>query len=119
MATITIELDQADAAYTPGQAMTGRVAWDLEHKAEAIVVRQAWKTNGRGEQDIGLGGEQRLTCHTREGEATFELPALDGPYSYQGKLFGIRWMLEVTAEPHGPKAWQAFTLSPTRSAIRA
>ncbi len=117
MPAIMIQFNQEDAAFAPGEPIAGTVAWDLPRKAERVVVRLVWRTTGECAEDIGVAAEQELDTTSRKGQGTFHFPSIDGPYSFTGKLFQVRWTVQATSDPIGTIGQQPFTLAPTKQAV--
>lgn len=114
---LTIQLDQMDADYEPGETIAGEVLWDLDGMADEITVRLLWITSGRSKTDTGFAGEQSLVCALQQGKTRFELPGVLGPYSFHGELFKLDWWIEVTENSTGEKSQQKITIAPSRRAV--
>ena len=114
---MTIQLDHADAAYAPGQPIAGTVAWDLDRKAERVVVRLVWRSTGQADDDIGVAAKQELDAGSRKGEGTFRFPPLQGPHGFAGKLFKAPRKVQATTGPVSTIGQKSFTLSLTKQAV--
>ncbi|MGQ9589266.1 MAG: hypothetical protein ACUVYA_03110 [Planctomycetota bacterium] len=99
MGELAIETVKGRTAFEPGEAVELIVGWSLEHEPEAVEVRLAWTTRGKGSEDMAVVWRER-----------FERPqAIDGrrlavelpldPYSFSGKLVSLVWFFEIVVFP--------------------
>lgn len=118
MRSLTLQLDRDDAAYIPGELITGHVAWDLTEGPERLTIRLIWQTSGKGTQDVGVVSEQPFELASLRGSRDFSFEGIDGPYSFSGKLITVAWVVEAVVEPGGHHAERSLTLSPTGFEVR-
>lgn len=118
MRGIVIQLDREDAAYVPGEPITGVLAWDLDEDPKSITLRLLWQTSGKGTQDMGVVHEQTYPVQSLREEHVFSLPGVDGPYSFSGKLITLSWMVGAYAQKGHQFGEQPLELSPTGQEVR-
>jgi hypothetical protein len=112
---VRIVLAEALPAFRPGEAVEGRVEWEPADTPERLDLRLCWTTEG------AAGTEEpeivRIEPMDGEGRYSFRLELPEGPWSYEGNLFSIRWHVEVAlgSEPLGKVG---FIVSPTGQALR-
>lgn len=94
-----IELAPATTELVVGAVLRVAVRWAVDGRApEALAVRLAWTTAGRGDRDRGVVDEARFDASTGgvppSLEVDLRLPA-SGPISYDGKLLRVLWAVEA------------------------
>ncbi len=98
---LSIELD-SQGPYRAGDRLRGRLSVAALEQLEVThaLVHLAWTTFGRGEVTLGEGSFFRIPGFELAPEEVrdfgFELVVPEGPISFGGELFGVRW--EVRAE---------------------
>ncbi|MEM1356169.1 MAG: hypothetical protein AAGC44_14100 [Planctomycetota bacterium] len=115
---ITLTLDRDDAAYVPGEPITGTVAWDVPGDLDRVVLRLFWRTEGKGTQDVGVAEEVEFDLVSRRGSRGFSFSGLVEPYSFSGQLVSIVWAIEAIAKPSGDVVRRPLTFSPTGQEVR-
>lgn len=118
MQGVLLQLDHRDGRYIPGEPITGYLAWDLNNAARRIEIRLLWQTSGKGTQDTGVVGEIVWENESTRGERPFAFEAVDGPYSFSGRLITVAWRVEARVDPGGHDAQAELTLSPTGQEVR-
>ncbi|HEY8132633.1 MAG TPA: sporulation protein [Thermoanaerobaculia bacterium] len=107
-----IRLDLAQDAIQNGDHVRGRAQWTSEGKdARKLEVLCRWRVEGKGskheeiidlEIDVAPGAQATIPFD-------FEIP-MDGPLSYEGKLFRIVW--EIVARADLPLAFDTEETKP-------
>lgn len=118
MQGITLQLDRDDAAYIPGEPITGQVSWDLDRAPDTITLRLFWQTSGKGTQDMGIAQEEVFELVSLRETRSFVFEGVEGPYSFSGKLITVAWIIEAVAKPGEGFGETTLTLSPTGLEVR-
>ena len=117
---LTIELDDANRQFNPGDKIRGRVRVRVSQDVtcNALQVGLRWSTHGSGNEDSETGvAETLFEGEWHEGEDReypFELTAPAGPASYNGHHVSIAHRVYATADipwAFDPKAQVDFHLS--------
>jgi len=117
MEYLRIELGAHGSLIKPGSTVEGNVEWALEHVPERIEIRLLWYTEGRGTRDVGIVGRQSYTHQPDMGRQPFSLKAPDGPYSFEGRLITLRWILEAAVDPGDMVTRENLILGPTGTPV--
>jgi hypothetical protein len=51
---LSLRLTDDRRAFRPGEAISGRVEWDVEQAPTSAEVRLFWYTSGKVTQDVGI-----------------------------------------------------------------
>ncbi len=119
MNTISLKTEGDSRGFAPGEVVRGEITWDLESEPEHIELHAIWHTEGKGTRDAGLVVTRRFDTVSRRDEVHFEIKMPQAPYSYEGNLISIVWLLEAVAMPSGKATQVPITLGPDRAAITA
>ncbi len=111
MAELRIELESEWVE--PGGTVRGRVSWHLDRPARRLEARLLWYTEGRGARDIGVVARKELPHHLTDGEQEVFFTAPEGPYSFEGHLITLHWVVELEAEPGGAVEQAPVVIAPT------
>jgi hypothetical protein len=110
--SLTIELREGIAAFSPGESVEGSAGWTLAEPPRAVTLRLFWRTEGTGNEDVEV-----VESTTFEGPGatdrrafSFRLPA--GPWSFRGPLIHLLWGLELVAEPGEEATRVDLTVAP-------
>lgn len=103
---IEILLELPGGCARPGQPLRGGLRLNVPEplsvqRLEASVV---WYTEGRGDKDEGVVWNQILAENEElDSQRAFplEIPMPEGPWTYDGKLIKIRWVIRVRVKPQG------------------
>ncbi|NLW84635.1 MAG: hypothetical protein GXY41_09590 [Phycisphaerae bacterium] len=95
MEELTIQLDDGQTAFIPGQTIRGQVRWSRLAPPKKARLSLFWYTQGKGDEDKGL--VERIQFETPQAidKRTFEFRLPVGPYSFSGRLISLTWALEV------------------------
>jgi hypothetical protein len=106
VAVVTIEIDNPRPVYYPGDTLAGcyRLPADAPPEVERLEVSVLWRTQGKGEEDIGVHFFEKLApqepLDAREVRRfSTRLPA--SPLSYDGLIVKILWCVRVRASLRG------------------
>lgn len=115
MSPLTIDIEQIQTAFLPGQVISGTASWNLDKPPKQACLRLLWYTQGRGTEDVGIleSVEFDMPRPTDNRSFEFRLPA--GPYSFSGTLISLIWAVEV--EVAGECERVDFVVSPTGEEI--
>jgi len=101
---ITLEFDEHEGLYWPGDVISGvyLVESDRPEEIKAIEVSILWHTLGKGDEDFGVHFFQRETDNdagpllsNEPRRFATELP--NSPLSYDGLIVKIRWCVRIRA----------------------
>lgn len=118
MAAIKIKLDGDKHAFAPGEVISGRAAWHFDEAPSAVELRLMWHTSGKGTTDANVAEVVALAGNGNWGDAPFSITAPAAPWSCDGSLVSICWMLELVAEPNDDLDSAAIVIAPGAKAIR-
>jgi hypothetical protein len=101
---LRIEVEHPERPLEPGDALAGvvRLRTARGQEVERLVLRQLWRTHGRGNADRSTLAEH--TLHEGPlpsgGEHTFEfqVEAPPGPFTYHGRILSVDHHLEASLE---------------------
>ncbi len=113
MGELRIELEGSGAWARPGGEVTGRLRWEAGEAPGEIEVRLLWYTEGRGSRDVGVVERRVFEAAAPAGELAFRLPVPEGPYSFQGRLITLRWVVEAEARGGGMLVQEPLVVGPT------
>lgn len=99
---LRIELDDANACYTPGSQLLGRIVWGDEHSPREIVGYLSWQTHGKGDKDSETLIEQHWTPQPGVHFVKFNWVVPRAPLSLNGSIINIQWVVEAeSTKPSG------------------
>lgn len=91
MSELVIELDRA--AYAPGESVTGTALWSGLPAGASPALALGWWTEGPGDRDSGVAGEEKLSGES--GRKTFSFTAPDSPCSVNGVFVSVKWAVAL------------------------
>ncbi len=117
---LQIELDRPGAVYAARETLTGHVAVQVRQRCEcrALTLDCAWDLPGTDSSAAHTASSSSLfegVWEPGQYRYPFEFIVPNGPFTYAGKLFKIRWLLKARADlplAVDPKAKTWFTLVP-------
>lgn len=118
MTHLSIALQEERSSFRTGQDVSGTAAWSLEVPPESVELRIFWRTQGKGDEDVGIAETIVFQAPGREDKREFRLRAPEGPYSFSGKLVSLLWAIEVVAEPGALAGRAEITVSPTGEEVQ-
>ncbi len=105
--TLSIQLDNQNGVFYPGQPVSGKVLVDV-HKnctCNGLTVRLSWFTHGQSNKAEGEGPTPTKTLIAQgkwqagqKLEFPFTLTAPIGPVSYHGHYINVDWQVEARAD---------------------
>lgn len=113
MITLNLQTAGGRTAFAPGERVEGAASWHFDEGVRALDVRLFWYTERGGEQETGLAGAEAIREPAAQGSRSFAFTLPQKPLSYSGRLFDIRWALELVALPSGEAARADLVVSPT------
>ncbi len=112
MSQLCIKLADSRTAFSPGETISGTVAWEIESPPTDAELHLIWNTRGKGTTDIEMVQTIPFTgpqaCDQRP--FTIKLPA--SPYSFSGQLISLIWNLELNIAPGDRSEALEITVAP-------
>lgn len=117
---LEIHFNREDKQYASGERVEGYISVEVDSpiSCKGLNISYFWQTHGKGTTTSGIAVEQGLF----EGEwqsgsysYPFSFVIEEGPESFQGELFGLDWVLKVTADipfAFDPKSSERFSINP-------
>ncbi len=118
MDVLRIQLEEQDARFRPGAALEGSVEWALEKEAKRIEIRLLWFTEGRGTRDVGVVERDLIEGPGKMGQRQFRWKAPRAPYSFEGSLISLNWIVEAAVDPGDLVERAPLVISPFRVPVR-
>ncbi len=98
---MAITIDLKETSYAPGDIVSGTVTWELENKhPKQIVVKLIWVTEGKGDVDTKEVKQEIVNNPATSGSYEFHLKLPLFPWSYEGKLFALKWNVVIDIDSH-------------------
>jgi hypothetical protein len=117
MNQLEIHLDAQPPEFSPGSAMTGNVAWQIDSAAKVIELRLFWYTQAIKQRDAQIVDTMRIDDPQISGRRNFSFHLPAGPYSFQGKIIKLTWSLALVMEPGGIATSVEFVMGPGGRAV--
>ncbi len=97
---MAITVDLKETSYSPGDMVSGTVTWEMEnkHNPKQIVVKLVWVTEGKGDIDTQEVKQEIINNPSFSGRYDFNLKLPLFPWSYEGKLFALKWHVVVVVD---------------------
>lgn len=114
---IRLGLRENQTAFLPGQEIEGAVLWEFSQAPEKVELVLMWGTAGKGTKDASIVETVTFEEPKAGDTRTFRLRLPEGPYSMDGRLISISWILEVIAEPMDERAELPIILAPERQVV--
>ncbi len=111
-AQLAIAFEGDKTAFLPGELVHGRALWLLDEAPVAIEVRLFWRTQGKGDTDLGVVGTARFDAPGTQGDQPFELALPQRPWSCSGRLVSVVWGVEIVALPREDSQHFPITVGP-------
>lgn len=99
--SIGIELRETREFFVPGDILRGRLCWNSEFQPSTIELRLGWYVEGKDYRDVMSHAKNVYKMDRLVGIQDFEIALPIGPYSYTGKLFSLRWIIEASSKKLG------------------
>jgi hypothetical protein len=100
---VTVRLEDRRRHYRPGEMLSGefRIETLQPDLVKAVELSVIWRTEGKGEEDVGLHYFKRYSPEEEPLDPHFSIPFVtdeplpDSPLSYEGLILKIRWCVRV------------------------
>lgn len=106
-------IDLPKTAYAPGETITGRILWALDHSPKKLELTAGWWTEGRGTKDFRIEATVEWNTDASAGEESFTVQLPLAPYSFSGTLISLQWMLELREHRHEKFVTEPIVVSPS------
>jgi hypothetical protein len=116
MSLLTIDIQDMNTAFIPGQTIRGQVQWQLDEKPKNAALKLLWYTAGKGTEDAGVVRTAIFDNPAATDTRRFEFTFPTGPYSFSGQLISLIWTLELEVDKECMR--QDITVSPDRQEIK-
>jgi hypothetical protein len=114
MSELNIHLNSDTDAFTPGQTMEGTISWKLDEEPQKLTLALHWYTESRAIKQSGMADSIEFERPGDKGSKDFSFVIPQGPYSFNGRLLSLNWVLELaTSPPSIDLARQPINVSPT------
>ncbi|NOZ94806.1 MAG: hypothetical protein GXP47_08730 [Acidobacteria bacterium] len=113
MGELRIELAGGRSWARPGAVLSGTVRWELDEPPGRLELRLLWYTEGRGSRDVGVVRREGFEAPESSGKLSFRLSVPPGPYSFEGRIVTLRWLVEAEAQRSGLVAQESLVVAPT------
>lgn len=117
MNNLSIEIQDNQTAFTPGETMQGTAQWQLDDIPKSVTLNLLWYTQGKGTEDVSIVESIHFDTYAPTDQKPFSITLPNGPYSFSGKLLSIIWALELIVDKGSECHRQEITLSPTGQEI--
>jgi len=113
MIALDIELDGVRGSFRPGEIVAGTASWSLFDPPDAVEVILFWEVGPAGPGQLKVVDRRRFERPGATDRRPFRFELLDAPYSGEGRLFAIRWKLELVAYPSHEAIQKEIVVSPS------
>jgi hypothetical protein len=112
MSAASIEIQGVPASCRPGETVSGSVRWSANAAPRAIEIRLFWMTSGVAPRQIGLIQTRAIARPDPSASSRFEFVLPDGPWSFEGALTRLDWVIEAVMVVPGCSTRVMFSLGP-------
>jgi hypothetical protein len=116
MNNVSIRLQDERSHFNPGDTITGTVVWSTDRPTAAVELRLFWITSGVSPQQVGMIKRFSIPSPSSDDSHAFRFVLPDRPWSFQGRLAALCWMLEAVVLPIQLCARCRLTIGPGASA---
>ena len=116
MDPLTIEIQDMNTSFKPGQSVRGQVHWQFFKKPQTASLRLLWYTVGKGTEDAGIVQTVEFDNPAANDSRPYDFTLPVGPYSFSGQLVSLVWTLELEVDSQCMR--QDITVSPTGKEIQ-
>jgi hypothetical protein len=113
MNDLSLELRNGQAAYRPGEQITGRARWWFDKSPRQIEIQLLWSTRGKGEVDQKIVDSIILEAPADRGDHAFSFNLPQTPHSFSGKLISLQWSVKAIATKPIQEAQVNIIVSPS------
>lgn len=83
--------------FGPLDTIEGRAVWKLKDRPDRVRLFLMWYTMGKGDEDAGIVDEIEFDGADIDEDRPFSLKLPDQPYSFEGQLISLQWVLELVS----------------------
>jgi hypothetical protein len=116
MSLLTIDIQDMNTAFEPGQTIRGQVQWQLDNEPKNAILRLLWYTAGKGTEDVGIVQTATFDNLAANDTRRFDFTLPTGPYSFSGLLISLIWTLELEVDKECMR--QDITVSPSGKEVK-
>lgn len=117
MSELNIHLNSEVSTFAPGQTLEGTISWKLDEEPQKLTLALHWYTQSRADKQSGMVDSIDFERPGRNGTKEFSFDIPQGPYSFQGRLLSLHWVLELAPSPGIDLVRQPITVSPSDQPI--
>ncbi|NLH17307.1 MAG: hypothetical protein GX455_12075 [Phycisphaerae bacterium] len=117
MNPLFVQTDGNQADYRPGDIVRGVIRWQYDTRPGRIELRLIWFTEGPGPDDVKIVDTLVQEDPLPADACVFQFRLPDGPFSYNGNSFRVRWALELLAPGRKDCVRLNVIVSPTNQPI--
>jgi hypothetical protein len=110
--TASIKIHGVRAGYRPGTSLSGSVEWNAHTAPHSISIKLFWVTSGAASRQIGVVRTCVIERPNPTGTSHFEFRLPEGPWSFEGALVSLAWVVEAVLAPSKQSAHVIFSMSP-------
>lgn len=114
---LALELEHGRTAFEPGGRVAGVAGWSAAPPVRGIELRLSWALEGRGGRDWKIAQTLALPAPQPAERRPFLLTLPLAPYSFEGSLLRLTWMLELVALPGEEKTGVGLVVAPGNQVI--
>ena len=118
MSELNIHLNSDTNTFAPGHIMGGTISWKLDEEPQKLTLALHWYTESRAIKQSGMADSIEFERPGINGSKDFSFEIPQGPYSFQGQLLSLNWVLELAPSPGIGLACQPITVSPTSQTVQ-
>ncbi|OQY06082.1 MAG: hypothetical protein B6I25_04545 [Planctomycetales bacterium 4572_13] len=112
MNELNIRLNSDANTFAPGQTVEGTISWKLDEDPQKLTLALHWYTQSGAVKQSGMADSIELERPAGNGSKDFSFEIPQGPYSFQGRLLSLNWVLELAPLPGIDLVRQPITVSP-------
>ena len=117
MSELNIHLNSDTNIFAPGQTMEGTISWKFDEEPQKLTLALHWYTESRAIKQSGMADSIEFERPSIKGSKDFSFEIPMGPYSFQGRLLSLNWVLELAPSLGIDLVRQPIAVSPTSQTI--
>lgn len=110
-------IDLPKTHFGPGEKISGRILWVLDHPPGVVRLTLGWWTEGRGSRDAAIEASHEWEAAKAAGEENFSFTLPPSPYSFSGTLITLKWALELSTRKGKETVVEPVVVSPAADLI--
>ena len=99
MSQLQIIIADGRSEFSPGETISGTVAWEIEALPQEAELDLIWSTQGKGTTDIEIVQTVSFAQPQAHDHRPFTIRLPESPYSFSGQLISLLWHLELNLDP--------------------